>query len=91
MIQTPTRILLLGGTGFVGRHVCEKLTRLGCSMTVITRRARQASAIQNLPRVNVIEGDVYNLEFLTQCMQKHDVVINLIAILPVRLAPKALM
>jgi len=31
--------------------------------------------------VNVIEGDVYNLEFLTQCMQKHDVVINLIAIL----------
>ena len=81
MTQAPARILLLGGTGFVGRHVCEKLTRLGCSMTVITRRARQASAIQNLPRVNVIEGDVYNLEFLTQCMQKHDVVINLIAIL----------
>ena len=81
MIQTPTRILLLGGTGFVGRHVCEKLTRLGCSMTVITRRARQASAIQNLPRVNVIEGDVYNPVFLTQCMQQHDVVINLIAIL----------
>ena len=81
MTQAPARILLLGGTGFVGRHVCEKLTRMGSSMTVITRRANQASAIQNLPRVNVIEGDVYNLEFLTQCMQKHDVVINLIAIL----------
>jgi NADH dehydrogenase len=54
---------------------------MGSSMTVITRRANQASAIQNLPRVTVIEGDVYNLEFLTQCMQKHDVVINLIAIL----------
>ena len=81
MTQAPARILLLGGTGFVGRHVCEKLTRMGSSMTVITRRANQASAIQNLPRVNVIEGDVYNLKFLTQCMQKHDVVINLIAIL----------
>jgi uncharacterized protein YbjT (DUF2867 family) len=81
MTQAPARILLLGGTGFVGRHVCEKLTRMGSSMTVITRRANQASAIQNLPRVNVLEGDVYNLEFLTQCMQKHDVVINLIAIL----------
>ena len=81
MTQTPARILLLGGTGFVGRHVCEKLTRMGSSMTVITRRANQASAIQNLPRVTVIEGDVYNLEFLTQCMHKHDVVINLIAIL----------
>jgi NADH dehydrogenase len=54
---------------------------MGSSMTVITRRANQASAIQNLPRVTVIEGDVYNLEFLTQCMHKHDVVINLIAIL----------
>ena len=77
---TP-RVLLLGGTGFVGRHVCEKLTRLGCSMTVITRRASQATAIQNLPRVRVLEGDVYNGAFLAQCMAQHDVVINLIAIL----------
>ena len=75
------RVLLLGGTGFVGRHVCEKLTRLGCSMTVITRRAKQAAFIQNLPRVRVIEGDVYNAAYLSQCMAKHDVVINLIAIL----------
>ena len=81
MTGSPARVLLLGGTGFVGRHVCEKLTRLGCSMTVITRRASQASAILNLPRVTVIEGDVYNAEFLTQCMRRHDVVINLIAIL----------
>jgi len=81
MTRSPARVLLLGGTGFVGRHVCEKLTRLGSSMTVITRRANQASAIINLPRVTIIEGDVYNVEFLTQCMQQHDVVINLIAIL----------
>jgi NADH dehydrogenase len=78
----PTkRVLILGGTGFVGRHVCEKLTRMGCSMTVITRRASQAAAIQNLPRVRVLEGDVYNSAFLAQCMAHHDVVINLIAIL----------
>jgi NADH dehydrogenase len=80
MLNKP-RVLILGGTGFVGRHVCEKLTRMGCSMTVITRRAKQAAAIQNLPRVRVLEGDVYNTEFLTQCMAQHDVVINLIAIL----------
>jgi uncharacterized protein YbjT (DUF2867 family) len=81
MNKVSKRILILGGTGFVGRHVCEKLTRLGCSMTVITRRASQAAAIQNLPRVRVLEGDVYNAAFLTQCMAQHDVVINLIAIL----------
>jgi NADH dehydrogenase len=80
MLNKP-RVLILGGTGFVGRHVCEKLTRMGSSMTVITRRAKQAAAIQNLPRVRVLEGDVYHAEFLTQCMAQHDVVINLIAIL----------
>ena len=52
MTHSPARVLLLGGTGFVGRHVCEKLTRMGCSMTVITRRASQASAVKNLPRVH---------------------------------------
>ncbi|NBQ07780.1 MAG: complex I NDUFA9 subunit family protein [Betaproteobacteria bacterium] len=51
MNSSAKRVLILGGTGFVGRHVCEKLTRMGCSMTVITRRASQAAAIQNLPRV----------------------------------------
>ena len=75
------RVLILGGTGFVGRHVCEKLTRIGCRMTVITRRASQAAAIQSMPKVRVLEGDVYNQAFLTQCMAQHDVVINLIAIL----------
>ena len=81
MNSSSKRVLILGGTGFVGRHVCEKLTRMGCSMTVITRRASQAAAIQNLPRVRVLEGDVYNSAFLAQCMAQHDVVINLIAIL----------
>ena len=75
------RVLILGGTGFVGRHVCEKLTRIGCRMTVITRRASQAAAIQSMPKVRVLEGDVYNQAFLAQCMALHDVVINLIAIL----------
>ena len=53
MNNLSPRVLLLGGTGFVGRHVCEKLTRIGCRMTVITRRASQAAAIQSMPKVRV--------------------------------------
>ena len=38
-------VLLLGGTGFIGRHVCEKLHRQGWRITVPTRRARNAASV----------------------------------------------
>ena len=37
------KILVLGGTGFVGAHVCEKLVREGWHVTVPTRRRANAS------------------------------------------------
>ena len=53
-------VLLLGGTGFIGRHVCEKLHRQGWRITVPTRRARNAASVQHLPRVTVIEANVHD-------------------------------
>ena len=74
-------ILVLGGTGFVGRHVCEKLQRQGWSITVPTRRAITAKAVQHLPRLTVLEADVHDEATLTGLLQTHDAVVNLIAIL----------
>ena len=74
-------ILVLGGTGFVGRHVCEKLHRLGWRITVPTRRMRNAAAVQHLPRVTVIEADVHDPVQLMRLVNGHDAVVNLIAIL----------
>ncbi len=75
------RVLLLGGTGFVGRHVCEHLARLHWPMTVPTRRAANASAVQHLPRLTVLEADVHDEATLRRLLVGHDVVINLVAIL----------
>ncbi|MCZ8292044.1 MAG: complex I NDUFA9 subunit family protein [Hylemonella sp.] len=75
------RVLLLGGTGFVGRHICEHLARLGWAMTVPTRRAANASAVQHLPRLTVLEADVHDEATLRQLLVGHDAVINLVAIL----------
>jgi NADH dehydrogenase len=76
-----SRVLLLGGTGFVGRHVCEHLARLGWAMTVPTRRAANASAVQHLPRLTVLEADVHDETTLRGLLAGHDAVVNLVAIL----------
>jgi len=75
------RVLLLGGTGFVGRHVCEKLARLHWPVTVVTRRAGNASHVQHLPRLTVIEADAHDEATLRRLVAGHDAVINLVAIL----------
>jgi uncharacterized protein YbjT (DUF2867 family) len=74
-------VLVLGGTGFVGRHVCEKLQRDGWSTTVPTRRALNASAVQHLPRLTVLEADVHDEAALARLLPGHDAVVNLVAIL----------
>ncbi|MGE0330367.1 MAG: complex I NDUFA9 subunit family protein [Ramlibacter sp.] len=76
-----TRILILGGTGFVGRHVCEKLARLLCHVTVATRRLATARDLITLPLLQPVECDVHDEAALTRLVAGHDAVVNLVAIL----------
>ena len=79
-MSTP-RVLVLGGSGFVGRHVCEKLARLGWHITVPTRRAVNAACVQSLPGLTVIEASVHKEADLARLMPGHDAVVNLVAVL----------
>jgi len=75
-------VLVLGGSGFVGRALCEQLTRrLGADarITVPTRRLPHAQAVQSLPGVTVIQADVF--KDLPRLVVGQDAVVNLIAIL----------
>jgi uncharacterized protein YbjT (DUF2867 family) len=75
------KIFVMGGTGFVGRHVCEKLVRQGWHVTVPTRRLNNAKAVQHLPGLTVQELDVHHAASLAQAIAGHDAVVNLVAIL----------
>jgi NADH dehydrogenase len=75
------KILILGGTGFVGTHLCEKLTQLPCRITVATRRRETARHLQMLPMLDIVETNVLNSASLATLMDGHDAVVNLIAIL----------
>ena len=80
-----SNILVLGGTGFVGRSACARLvTRAGAAggrLAVATRRAAAARCVQLLPTVEVIEADVHDTRQLNRLVQGRDAVINLVAIL----------
>lgn len=74
-------VLVLGGTGFVGRHVCEQLTRRGVRATVPTRHPEHAKAVQMLPMVDVVTADVHDDRVLARLLPGHDALVNLIAVL----------
>lgn len=82
-MNLPKRILLLGGTGFVGRSLSERLVAQGTDLrlTVATRRLPQAKAVQFLPNVDPVQCDVHDDAQLRQLVAGHDAVVNLIAIL----------
>ncbi len=74
-------IIILGGTGFIGRHLCEKLIRAGHRVTVPTRKLENAREIQMLPGLQPIACNVHDAAQLTKAVSGHDVLINLVAIL----------
>lgn len=75
------KIIVLGGSGFIGRHVCEKLTAAGHSITVPTRRTSSAKHLQVLPRLTLLPCNVHDAAQLAQAVAGHDAVINLVAVL----------
>ena len=74
-------ILILGGSGFVGRAICSKLVTAGHSVTVPTRKRDTARALFPLPSVTIEEADASDLATLTRLVRGNDAVINLIGIL----------
>ena len=76
-------IVVLGGTGFVGRAVCEQLAERSSSGRIVvpTRRLPRANGVRSLPTVEVVEADVHDDAQLARLLAGCDAVINLVAIL----------
>ncbi len=75
------KIIVLGGSGFIGRQVCEKLIAAGHSVTVPTRSAAQCKSIQMLPGLQVLPCNVHDAVQLAAAVAGHEVLVNLVAVL----------
>jgi uncharacterized protein YbjT (DUF2867 family) len=76
-------ILILGGTGFVGRTLCAFLLASDepSRITVPTRSLSKARRLGMPPSVDLVSADVHDPAQLTKLLEGKDAVVNLVAVL----------
>jgi NADH dehydrogenase len=79
--MTLSNVLILGGSGFVGTAIANRLADLGVKVTVPSRRRERQRSLILLPNVDMVEADIHDPATLTQLMRGKDAVINLVGIL----------
>ena len=80
-VHERQRIVVAGGSGFVGSHVVAKLSAAGHDVIVLTRRRERARRLLLLPTVRVVEADPYDPVALGRWMHEATAAINLVGLL----------
>jgi uncharacterized protein YbjT (DUF2867 family) len=75
------KIVLIGGSGFVGGWIANRLSERGIQVAIPTRHRDNTKQLILLPTVDMIETDVHDAQALSALLQGADAVINLVGIL----------
>ena len=77
------RVLVTGGAGFIGSHLCERLVKDGHSVTVIdnfsTGRASNLSNLESEANFTLMEGSILDTKILQPLIDSTDYVFHLAA------------
>ena len=76
-----SKIVILGGTGFVGRALVNRLVAEGHAVDVLSRNRERQRDLLIYPQVRVVSTDVYDTKQLQRALNGADAVINLVGIL----------
>ena len=75
------KVLLLGGSGYVGTYIANRLSQRGIEVTIPTRRRERTKALIIQPGIEMPEADINCPDVLAALVAGHDAVINLVGIL----------
>lgn len=75
------KLLVLGGSGFVGRAICREAAIRNWAVTSLNRRGAPNDCDEHLKRVNWIKGDALNRNQLAQVLQDQTFVAHAIGTL----------
>jgi len=85
--MTVRKVCVLGGTGFVGRHLCAELSRRKLQIRVLTRHRERRRDLIVIPSLELVEADVHSVADLSVQLKGCDAVVNLVGILNERRGP----
>ena len=74
-------IAIIGGAGFVGRHLALELVNELRAVTVICRKREHAKLLFTQPTVEIVEADARNVDSLAAATRGCDAIVNLVGIL----------
>ncbi|CAM8621099.1 COG0702 Predicted nucleoside-diphosphate-sugar epimerases [Burkholderiales bacterium] len=84
MTPYPRSVAILGGTGFIGRALCNRLSQLDSGpreIRVLTRSRGRARALWILPKLQVLEVDYLDEASLAEGLHGCEAVVNLVGLL----------
>ena len=76
----PRKVLIVGGSGFVGSAVASQLAAAGVALVLPTRRRDRARHLLPLPTAEVVEADVFDPPTLRRLMAGVDAVVSLVGV-----------
>lgn len=76
-LTSPRRVLVTGGTGFVGRHLVPRLLGRGHQVRILSRDPAGASPLFG-PNVDTRQGDVADALSLDKVADECDIVVHLV-------------
>lgn len=78
----PLRVTVLGGTGYVGSAVCERLVNRGHTVTAVSRRGENPKPeSKELSQVNWVQGDATDPKTVARVLKDSDAAVHAIGLL----------